>query len=310
MIDPFYGSLVQGGLGLVGSLFGGGRKDNLTRDMQLGQIGMLNYALQNQAYADQFKGADRDYEEWRRAAERRTWEGAIAQQDQLFEERNKQIQLRVADAKAAGLHPLFALGASVNGFSPTFAGVSGGSAYGESGGSGFSGDGQYDSGSPVGDVASALSDVVGGYFSSRQAREEAEREASAAAKAAKLAERATEARVKRDEAEASYYASLAQRASQKVNQTRPAYDEQGVMVFPAPDAPKLSWQNLPTKVMPKVKTASESHAIGKYGEQALPYMPQELGGDEVNQIIWLMNQSIDNLRRLSNVFYTGKEKGR
>lgn len=119
----------------------------------------------------------------------------------LYGERNKQIRLRVRDAKAAGLHPLFALGASTAGFSPTA--VLGG------------GDGQSETGSFAGDSISAAAEGYANYIEAREGRKQAASERDRAAAFA-------DAQRRRVEAETQLINTRKALVEQQINSTRPA----------------------------------------------------------------------------------------
>lgn len=114
-------------------------------------------------------------------------------------ERNRQIRLRVRDARLAGLHPLFALGASVNNqpASPTIVGG-----------------GQSDSGSLVGDALRETGQFISRYMSDREERERG-------ARLMTLQERESAARVRESEANAKLAEVRASVAAQQANSRRP-----------------------------------------------------------------------------------------
>lgn len=103
---------------------------------------------------------------------------------QFNQQMNESIQRRVADARAAGVHPLFALGASV-GASPTITA------------------GQYGSGSAVGDALQGVGGAIKGYSAAKGLQR---------MQAAQI--RSAEASAARDEAEAQLALSNAKRVEQ------------------------------------------------------------------------------------------------
>lgn len=133
----------------------------------------------------------------------------------------RQAQIRTADAKAAGLHPLYALGASANvspsGFVP--------------GGWSASIPGQAESGSLVGEGLAAMGQIASGVGRARGDR----RDAARLERLANAQVRGAEARATRDQVEAMAAWAQLKRAEQKSNETR---------TFPAPDRERLEWTPL------------------------------------------------------------------
>ena len=124
-------------------------------------------------------------------------------QHQFDQQMDYSVQRRVADARKAGIHPLFALGASV-GASPT---------------------------TLAGDTS--MQDALG------RAGENVARGARASSAAA-LDRRRIESQIKVDEAQASYYNSLAARTGQEIN----SRGSDGARVFAydtAPEAPDIQY---------------------------------------------------------------------
>lgn len=203
MIDPFYGTLLSSGLSLAGGLFG--RRGPSGMDKNLKGYEVHRAQREEARYSEELN-------EWRlanlRAAE------SHEMNKTAFSERGSEIRRTVADAKAAGLHPLFALGGAV-GSTPTFA-VDGGDPMG---GNGYYSGGQFETGSAAGDVFQAAAEAVGGLIFDREEQR---------------ADTLATARARRDNAEADYYASLAKRASQTATVTSAL-----------PDAAPLNWKKVP-----------------------------------------------------------------
>lgn len=129
------------------------------------------------------------------------------------------IRYRVKDARLAGIHPLFALGASPAGGQvvPTVMG-------------------QHPSGSAVGSALTALGE---GARSLAQGR--------LASRAASLAERQADASINRDNAQAMYYASLAKKTELEA--------QSGAKTYPYPTGPSRSplVQREPLRIGPNVR---------------------------------------------------------
>lgn len=196
------------------------------------------------------------------------------------------LQRTVADAKAAGLHPLFALGGGAGGggsipdpYTPT-------SIYEPP-----------DSGSTVGDVFQTLASGASGYFESKAERDARVADEQRQKRLDDATIRAAEARAARDEAEALLATSAAAKATQESNHARPG---DGVTITPLSEPVPLHKRpllNLPNESHPKYVTVP-----GDY----YPYAPPSLGGDEINQVIWLLNRAID---QVGEVWYPGSGQG-
>jgi len=178
--------------GFLGKAFGGGRSAG---DQVRTWIDQSNYDAARQW--DYSKKAASLSDHYASAAEQRA-----------HTRFRRQIQDRVSDARAAGLHPLFALGAAM-GHSPTF---STGVAAPSSSGISAPRERDYYDGN-VGQAFTTAFQTAMGAPARKRAEARAERLAAAQVAAA-------EARAVRDTAEATLAASEAARADQIANQTR------------------------------------------------------------------------------------------
>lgn len=123
LLMPFAGSLVSGGASLLGSMMQGqsnARAARLNAMYQATQnqmdrdINQANFAVSNQRADDQFR---HQMEVSQNQFDRQMESAAIDRQLQEIFAKNG-VQWRVQDAKAAGLHPLAALGAQISSPSP------------------------------------------------------------------------------------------------------------------------------------------------------------------------------------------------
>lgn len=187
-----------------------------------------------------------------------------------FNTRNKKFRLAAADAKAAGLHPLFALGTGVT--------MSGGAPSGM----GALDGGQHESGSLAGTALNAVGQGLRDY-------------AKATAKDPLQQKQLDLIQSQIDLNRANHDLALSRAAGelQKANHTRPAVSPDGVQVFPYNQAPP-TYERLPVRVEPRELHPNKVQAHGKGGRDHYSYAPPGLGGDEINQIIWLMNRAIEH----------------
>lgn len=178
------------GLGAVGSLFGGGSaKGAQMRTYGLNRAQSWEDFYRNKSLADEYWA--RDY--------------GVMSQHRLedFNERQNAIRYRVNDAKLAGLHPLFALGASTGSGSPASIVPH------QAPGSTTPGTpGMADGGRDVGGVLRRAGQALSGISEARKQNRRADRLANA--------------QVKLYEAEAALADSKAKRAEQHTTQTFPA----------------------------------------------------------------------------------------
>lgn len=223
---------------------------------------------------------------YRRSVEERNRAQDLAFRDSfLSTERAREdsaVRRRVADAKAAGIHPVYALGMS--GTSGMSAPAVGGSAFSEA-----PSIYEQDTGSLAGDVFSALSDGVSGYYQAKAQQVEQERERRSTERVRDAQVKSAEARAKRDEAEAALALSQVARAAQSVNSRRQG---DAVTVIPAGQVPgdALTWERRPHVVEPRFSKPAMFRMHGPSGPDHYPYMPQ---GDELNQAIWALNRMVE-----------------
>lgn len=199
-------------------------------------------------------------------------------QERLKDQRAREdtaIRRAVHDAKAAGLHPLFALGAG---------GVSGGNTPVD-----MSVPSIYEpssSGSTVGDVFDALGE---GFLRKAEKREQTERQGKADSRDERLVDaqvRSYEARAKADEARAMLAVSEAKRAQQAAN-----YSGRMADITQYPKGTPLSMRNVENLNVESHPT--RAYGMGPQGPDFIPYMPPSLGGDEINQVIWPLNRALE-----------------
>lgn len=234
--------------------------------------GLLNRSSSSAARRDSNVWNYRSWQQAERAfqaSEHWNQEGLELARDQF----ERGLQTRVADAKAAGLHPLYALGAAGGGGGGSFTG--GGAGVFGGGGSGY----DHGSGSGIGTAIEGIGDAVGRYYSDRYAREEAERDPLRRAQI-----RAQNASAARDEAAAKEADSRRKLAEQAANATgRGRFsDDTGETVY-APAGPG----DRATIIKPR-----EHHSFRqRFGD--LEVMNPGMGADELLQldIVWqLLNR--------------------
>lgn len=209
------------------------------------------------------------------------------QKEQFNAQMDESIQRRVKDAQEAGIHPLFAMGASV-GASPTTT-----------------------TGQPTG---SAVGDAVG-RISERVARSKR----LAPLDAAQI--RSATAQATRDEAEASLL--NAERA--KLTQEFQSRGRDGVETYPLPEMRYGPGEFIAPQVIQKQKTGVEAgnHALWREVEMADGHKIRiigegAMGGEELNQILipfqgWKHTTAValkrieDRIRRLGHNYYYDKD---
>lgn len=114
-IDPFFGSLISGGASLLSGIYGAQQSGKASR---LNAIAQANEAdLARQYNESQYERA------WARDTARADYQ---AEQERILQREfaKNGIQWRAADARAAGIHPLAALGAQTTSYSPVSVGGS------------------------------------------------------------------------------------------------------------------------------------------------------------------------------------------
>ena len=197
--------------------------------------------------------------------------------ERLAAERDTYIQRRVRDARAAGVHPLFALGANAGGGVMGSGGTTVAGAYlpGSSGVPGTSAGfpGQSPTGSHVGTGLGEVARLIASEIAETQRLK-----AEAPERRARI--RAATASAQRDEAAAAESRSRVKRAELEANSTRPA--RAGVEVTAlGEDIPlrERTLENLPNRSYPLMVRAYR--ADGTYIDVVNP----ELGADEINQAI-------------------------
>ena len=211
-LDPLVtSSLISTGGRLLGNFLGGGRSAG---DQVRTWVDQTNYAnAENYRYWTQQRAAEHQYQrqlDWDRYVYAKGLD-------------DTQLQRRVADAKAAGLHPLYALGVSP-GVGPSFSAGSSPAPVGQSSTGSYLGEGYGRSEHPL----SSVLEGAAGYY---EARARSKRQS----RLDKANLRAAEARALRDEAEAAHAWSLVKRSEQRANETRTApYKET-----------QLKWHRLP-----------------------------------------------------------------
>lgn len=186
------------------------------------------------------------------------------------------VRIRARDARKAGLHPYFALGGGVNASSPaTYV-------------PGFQDTGF--TGSHAGDAISGVGEALGDWV---------ERKYKPTDPNDALRTRLLKAQVKEAEAHAEKAHNDNKRVTQAANHHRssdPDLPADGVQIFPWKDAPRLPpLEKLPIRVHPRERFPNKVQAHGKNGDDYYPYAPPGLGGDEINQVIWLINRSIEEI---------------
>lgn len=207
-----------------------------------------------------------------RSARKAAKKQAAQAQYQFDQQMDYSIQRRVADAKKAGIHPLYALGASP-GASPT-----------------MSMSGQHDSGSGLGDgIASAGSAIATG-LQNKQANDIAQAQLAEQAKNNQAQRFRDRASGMRDLAAAFAATSAAKTSESKVNQQR---TQPNVSDIPEPMKEDKGWTGsitTPTgKFQQRGKRTPASEVAERYGGAAeeifgLWYLTQDLGsllGNEV-----------------------------
>ena len=201
MVAP---AVAAAGISAAGNVLGGllGRKSSAKDQM------ILQYGLNKQAFMDQ--KAHEDF--WN------TQQLQFAQQQfaRQAQRETHGIRERVVDAKAAGLHPLFALGANV-GSSPSI-GFS--SPTGSAAGVGLA----VGSNSRVRDTLGSVGRGIGAIIRAAEEHKAQEKANERAAKMDRARLRVLSADASRSEAEAMLAHSRVKREEQRSNQTRPPAD--------------------------------------------------------------------------------------
>ena len=222
MVAP---AVAAAGISAAGNVLGGllGRKSSAKDQM------ILQYGLNKQAFMDQ--KAHEDF--WN------TQQLQFAQQQfaRQVQRDTHGIRERVADARGAGLHPLFALGANV-GSSPSI-GFS--SPTGSAAGVGLAVGGSDRARSTLGTVGREIGNIL---LAAEQAKQQ-ERENDRQAKMDRARLRVLSADASRSEAEAMLAHSRVKREEQRANQTRPA------QTTALPDRPlEATIEDFPRKQVP------------------------------------------------------------
>ncbi len=175
---------------------------------------------------------------------------------------DKFLQRRVADAKAAGLHPLFGLGASPGG----------------GGSSGFI-PGQSSTGSALGAGIAQAGRAVGRGF-----------EGQARAKLVDAQIRSADASAARDTAQALSIDSARKRAEQDVLNVRPFEEgHEGVRIYPAGTNPAPPLVQRPLKVDPRRNMPEFIKLAGPKG--TIPFHNPELDVEVVKEVYYLWNKA-------------------
>lgn len=242
-MDPLIGSsLISAGSSLLGGIFGRSSKRKAARAA--------------------------------RAQEERNWARTLQLRNEQWARDDRAFQRTVADAQAAGLHPLFALGAGM---------PSGG------GGAVYSSPSIYESetGSFAGDAFQAISDGFSTYQAGKRLAAEERRDE----RLTNAQIRSAEARAHRDEAEALAAMSEVARATQAANHTRG-----GDQVTVHKLSPPPVFSARPIEAMPRESHVAYVDAVGPQGPDHYRYAPPGLGGDEINQGIWAINRAVEHTR--------------
>lgn len=190
------------------------------------------------------------------------------------------IQTAAADAKKAGLHPLFALGGSMNNSGSYSVG-------------GMVQPGQSQSGSAAGDAVRGLGEAYDNWQREKENTRRDERDAKANAEMQGYQKRLMSAQTRQAEARALLAESEAARVTQSANSTRPSYidPETGVQVIPAGEEKRLpGFKELPTKVHPRQQLPSTVEGVEKHGKDRYRYANPDLEIELVNDIIWGINR--------------------
>lgn len=164
---------------------------------------------------------------------------------------HKKIQYTVADAKKAGLHPLFALGAGSTSFSPT--------SYIP---------GQSETGSFASDAATAIGDWA--EARQRSAERKEQRSAEEPLKRAQL--ELLQAQKERTIAERDLAASQAARVAQSSNVTRPA------VTYPLVESAQQANPFSPVETVPQ-KVHADRGVIKREGKGSRPHWDEETWGE-------------------------------
>lgn len=286
MIDPGTAALAGHGLSFLGGMFGGSSSAK-----QMSAAGMRQ---NNMDYMKHIQT-----EQWNK----RAYDLARSQFSHQQVMDNNRISIAANDARNAGLHPLFALGGGISagGGSPSF---SAGGLGGMSGGGGF---GVPESGSVIGEGLEAAGRAIGSYADhqerKRLAAEAGKRQKLADYQAAELHQanlRRLHASAFRDESEAIAAQSDKKRAEMDALIKR-------APVVPVPDSAAPAYKKRPLKVEPRESHVGRVHATGPEGPHEYHYAPPSLGGDEINQFIWAINQAVEQTRGpISDALLKGK----
>lgn len=190
-----------------------------------------------------------------------------------------QYQIAAADAKKAGLHPLFALGSSAN-YSPSVS---------------VAPPGQSESGSTVGDAFRSVADGAGAYLRAKAgaderqiARAELEYEKARQALVDDANIDALRARAERDRAEALQALSVSKRAQQLANHVRPPSNPD--VAPPGRKAPLPTKR--PTRVAPNESMPEYVEIIDDHGRRRRVRNP-ETGHDEISQVEYLFDRAVE-----------------